>query len=349
MRIKIKGTGSAVPKLRVTNDDLSKLMDTSDEWIKSRTGIGARHLAVEETTTGLAVAAAEEALRDAGVTAEELDLIIAATVTADKFLPNLSCEVQSALGAKNAVAFDLNAACSGFLFALNTVQMYLENGVYKKALVIGAETLSKIMDWNDRSTCVLFGDGAGAAVVAAEDENVDGQPDVTGGRSDAGMMQPDAESKSNKSGILSMVQGSDGARGEVLRCDNRPVNNPFAVNDATLSYVSMNGQEVYKFAVKTVPKVIEKAVDKAGLKVEDIDLFVLHQANLRIIESVAKRLHQPMEKFPTNLEECGNISAASVPILLDNINKHGMICEGKKIVLAGFGAGLTWGATVLTW
>ena len=349
MRIKIKGTGSAVPKLRVTNDDLSKLMDTSDEWIKSRTGIGARHLAVEETTTGLAVAAANDALRDAGVTAEELDLIIAATVTADKFLPNLSCEVQSALGAKNAVAFDLNAACSGFLFALNTVQMYLENGVYKKALVIGAETLSKIMDWNDRSTCVLFGDGAGAAVVAAEDENADGQPDVTGGRSDAGMMQPDAESKSNKSGILSMVQGSDGARGEVLRCDNRPVNNPFAVNDATLSYVSMNGQEVYKFAVKTVPKVIEKAVDKAGLKVEDIDLFVLHQANLRIIESVAKRLHQPMEKFPTNLEECGNISAASVPILLDNINKHGMICEGKKIVLAGFGAGLTWGATVLTW
>ena len=349
MRIKIKGTGSAVPKLRVTNDDLSKLMDTSDEWIKSRTGIGARHLAVEETTTGLAVATANDALRDAGVTAEELDLIIAATVTADKFLPNLSCEVQSALGAKNAVAFDLNAACSGFLFALNTVQMYLENGVYKKALVIGAETLSKIMDWNDRSTCVLFGDGAGAAVVAAEDENVDGQPDVTGGRSDFGRTQPDAESKSNKSGILSMVQGSDGARGEVLRCDNRPVNNPFAVNDATLSYVSMNGQEVYKFAVKTVPKVIEKAVDKAGLKVEDIDLFVLHQANLRIIESVAKRLHQPMEKFPTNLEECGNISAASVPILLDNINKHGMICEGKKIVLAGFGAGLTWGATVLTW
>lgn len=350
MRIKIKGTGSAVPKLRVTNDDLSKLMDTSDEWIKSRTGIGARHLAVEETTTGLAVAAANDALRDAGVTAEELDLIIAATVTADKFLPNLSCEVQSALGAKNAVAFDLNAACSGFLFALNTVQMYLENGVYKKALVIGAETLSKIMDWNDRSTCVLFGDGAGAAVVAAEDDGKeDGKQNNSGGKSDFGRTQPDAESKSNKSGILSMVQGSDGASGEVLRCDNRPVNNPFAVNDATLSYVSMNGQEVYKFAVKTVPKVIEKAVDKAGLKVEDIDLFVLHQANLRIIESVAKRLHQPMEKFPTNLEECGNISAASVPILLDNINKHGMICEGKKIVLAGFGAGLTWGATVLTW
>lgn len=349
MKIKIKGTGSAVPKLRVTNDDLSKLMDTSDEWIRSRTGIGARHLAVEETTTGLAVAAAKEALKDAGMTAEELDLIIAATVTADKFLPNLSCEVQSALGAENAVAFDLNAACSGFLFALNTVQMYLENGIYKKALVIGAETLSKIMDWNDRSTCVLFGDGAGAAVVTAEDENVDGHSAVTSGKSDAGMMQTGAVSRINKSGILSMVQGSDGARGEVLRCDNRPVNNPFVANDSKLSYVSMDGQEVYKFAVKTVPKVIEEAVKKAGLEVEDIDLFVLHQANLRIIESVAKRLHQPMEKFPTNLEECGNISAASVPILLDNINKHGMICEGKKIVLAGFGAGLTWGATVLVW
>lgn len=377
MKIKIKGTGSAVPKLRVTNDDLSKLMDTSDEWIRSRTGIGARHLAVEETTTGLAVAAAKEALKDAEMTAEELDLIIAATVTADKFLPNLSCEVQSALGAKNAVAFDLNAACSGFLFALNTVQMYLENGVYKKALVIGAETLSKIMDWNDRSTCVLFGDGAGAAVVAAEleDENSAGnQDDVVDSEVDCKMVQADdADSEMNckmaqaddadyrtnckamqpgasdKSGILSMVQGSDGARGEVLRCDNRPVNNPFAVNDTKLSYVSMNGQEVYKFAVKTVPKVIEEAVIKAGLEVEDIDLFVLHQANLRIIESVAKRLHQPMEKFPTNLEECGNISAASVPILLDNINKHGMICEDKKIVLAGFGAGLTWGATVLVW
>lgn len=344
MKIKIRGTGSAVPKLRVTNDDLSKLMDTSDEWIRSRTGIGARHLAVEETTTGLAVAAAKEALKDAGMTAEELDLIIAATVTADKFLPNLSCEVQSALGAENAVAFDLNAACSGFLFALNTVQMYLENGIYKKALVIGAETLSKIMDWNDRGTCVLFGDGAGAAVVVAEEE-VENQ-DAADSRTNCKAMQPGA---SDKSGILSMVQGSDGARGEVLRCDNRPVNNPFAVNDTKLSYVSMNGQEVYKFAVKTVPKVIEEAVKKAGLEVEDIDLFVLHQANLRIIESVAKRLHQPMEKFPTNLEECGNISAASVPILLDNINKHGMICEGKKIVLAGFGAGLTWGATVLVW
>lgn len=325
MDIKIKGTGSAVPKLRVTNDDLSRLMDTSDEWIRTRTGIEARHLAVEETTTGLAVEAAGQALENAGLKPEELDIIIAASVTADKLLPNLSCEVQSALGASNAVAFDINAACSGFLFALNTARMYLAGGNYRNALVIGAETLSKIMDWSDRRTCVLFGDGAGAAVVTAE------------------------ESSAEKGGIISMLQGSDGARGMVLNCNNRPVNNPFVKNDASLSYVFMNGQEVYKFAVKTVPEAIREVVEQSGFSMDEIDWFILHQANLRIIESVAKRLHQPMEKFPTNLQECGNISAASVPILLDSVNKRGMIKKGDKIVLAGFGAGLTWGATVLVW
>lgn len=323
MNIKIIGTGSAVPKLRVTNDDLSKMMDTSDEWIKSRTGIEARHIAVEETTTSLAVEASQKALQMAGISAEEVDLIIAATVTPDKFFPNLSCEVQSAIGADKAIAFDISAACSGFLFALDTAERYLRQGGYKKALVMGAETLSKIMDWDDRSTCVLFGDGAGAAVLSAEE--------------------------GEGAGILSMVQGSDGGRGMVLNCSNRPVNNPFVKNDAALSYTSMNGQEVYKFAVKTVPNAITKAVEAAGCSLDEIDLFILHQANYRIIESVAKRLHQPMEKFPTNLQECGNISAASVPILLDNMNNHGRIVEGNKIVLAGFGAGLTWGATVLVW
>ena len=321
MKIKIKGTGSAVPKLRVTNDDLSKLMDTSDEWIRSRTGIGARHLAVEETTTGLAVAAAKEALKDAEMTAEELDLIIAATVTADKFLPNLACEVQSALGAKNAVAFDLNAACSGFLFALNTVQMYLENGVYKKTLVIGAETLSKIMDWNDRSTCVLFGDGAGAAAVTDEGDAFKG-----------------------------FVQGSDGKGGEALDGDNRPVVNPFTDNgkqSALGGYVTMDGPAVYKFAVKTVPKAINELLDEIGWSADDVDVYVLHQANIRIIESVAKRLKQPMDKFPTNLQQCGNISA--VPILLDKVRKDGMIKHEEKIILSGFGAGLTWGACAIEW
>ena len=212
--------------------------------------------------------------------------------------------MQSALGAKNAVAFDLSAACSGFLFSLNTADVYLKSGFCKYALVIGAETLSKIMDWSDRSTCVLFGDGAGAAVLCVEE----------------------ADAAAQQEGILGTVLGSDGAKGMVLRCDNRPVNNPYVKNDTAPSYVSMNGQEVYKFAVKTVPRVIEEAV-----------------------KAVAKRLHQPMEKFPTNLQEYGNISAASVPILLDNVNNHGMIKKGSKIVLAGFGAGLTWGAAVLRW
>lgn len=327
MNIRIKGTGSAVPKKKVTNDDLSKLMDTSDEWIRSRTGIESRHLAVEETTTSLSVEAAEKALKSAGISVEEIDIIVAATVTPDKFFPNLSCEVQSALGAKNAVAFDLSAACSGFIFALDTVTMYLQNGMYKNALIIGAETLSKIMDWNDRSTCVLFGDGAGAAVVCAEESDVADAP----------------------RGVLAMEMGSDGAKGMVLNCSNRPVSNPFVQNDTALDYTSMNGQEVYKFAVRTVPEAIERVLEKAGLKVEDIDLFLLHQANYRIIEGVSKRLKQPMEKFPTNLQEYGNISAASVAILLDNVNNHGMIKSGSKIVLAGFGAGLTWGATVLEW
>ena len=322
MNVKIIGTGSAIPKRRVTNQELSRMMDTSDEWIRTRTGIEARHIAVEETTTGLATEAAKRALAMAETEPEEIDLIIAATVTADKFLPNLSCEVQSALGAKGAVAFDINAACSGFLFALDTAKRYLDGKRYQKALVIGAEILSKIMDWEDRSTCVLFGDGAGAAVLSVCE---------------------------GEEGIRSMVQGSDGARGMVLRCDNRPVNNPFQKNETGHSYVSMNGQEVYKFAVRTVPDAIEKAVEEAGFSMDEIDLFLLHQANYRIIEAVAKRLHQPMEKFPTNLQEYGNISAASVPILLDNVNNHGRIKQGNKNILAGFGAGLTWGATALVW
>lgn len=322
MKVKITGTGSYLPKLRITNEDLSQIVDTSDEWIRSRTGIEARHLCVSETTTGMSTEASEKALKSAGITAEDVDIIIAATVSADKYLPGLACEVQKNLGAGKAVAFDINAACSGFLFALDTAAIYLEHNRWKHALVIGAETLSKMMDWTDRSTCVLFGDGAGAAVLSSVEEE----------------------------GLFSMVQGSDGSRGDVLNCNARVARNPFtAAIDEKTDYVSMNGQEVYKFAVKTVPEAICSAVEKGGLSMDQIDLFLLHQANYRIIESVAKRLGQPMEKFPTNLQECGNISAASVPILLDNVRNHGMLTKGMNIVLAGFGAGLTWGATVLRW
>ena len=347
MDVRIVGTGSAVPKRRVTNEELSEFLDTSDAWIKSRTGIESRHLAVEETTTGMAAEAAKKALADAGILPEQLDLIIAATTTPDRLLPNLACEVQSALGACHAVAFDLSAACSGFLFAMDVAYRYLTGGGGRRALIIGAETLSKIMDWSDRSTCVLFGDGAGAAVLEAQDTAARKVCGTAPGTQEAASGE-DAL-LSGRRGILSTVLGSDGARGMGLRCDNRPVCNPYAHGKEGLPYVSMNGQEVYKFAVKTVPEVIADAVERAGLSMEEIDFFLLHQANYRIIEAVAKRLHQPMEKFPTNLQEYGNISSASVAILLDNVNNHGMIGEGSRIVLAGFGAGLTWGAAVLLW
>lgn len=320
MTIRIMGTGSSLPAKAVSNDDLAKIMDTSDEWIRSRTGIESRHIAVEETTTSMAVDAAEKALADAGIGAEELDLIIVASVSPDKCFPSTACEVQAAIGATNAVAFDLNAACSGFLFGLSVANAYFSSGIYQKALIIGAETLSKMMDWNDRSTCVLFGDGAGAAVV-----------------------------QKSETGLLSIIQGSDGARGSVLTCQNRPVNNPYVKNDTALDYAKMNGQEVYKFAVRTVPNAISEVLENGNTSADEVKYYVLHQANIRIIDAVAKRLSQPVEKFPTNLQKCGNISAGSVPILLDFIHKEGILQRGDKIVLAGFGAGLTWGAALLCW
>ena len=320
MPARIIGTGSALPALLVSNLELEKTVDTTDEWIRSRTGIESRHIAVEETTTSMAIEAAKKALQDAKVFPVELDLIIVGTISPDHYFPSTACEIQSALGAVNATAFDISAACAGFLFGLGIVDAYMKADTVRTALVVGAETLSKMMDWNDRSTCVLFGDGAGAAVV-----------------------------RSDESGIMSMVQGSDGARGNALTCEGRRVNNPYKKNDTSLDYTKMNGQEVYKFAVKTVPKSIEEALLKANVKADDVKYFLLHQANLRIIEAVAKRLGQSIEKFPTNLQECGNISAGSVPVLLDHVNREGMLQKGDTIVLAGFGAGLTWGATVLIW
>lgn len=320
MRTRIIGTGSCLPDTVVTNNDLSKIMDTSNEWISSRTGIRERRLVKEETTTGMSVTAAQRALENAGVSPQEIDLIIVGTITGDYVTPSTACEIQAAIGADKAVAFDINAACSGFMFALHTADAYLRAGIYKTALILGAETLSKIMDWNDRSTCVLFGDGAGAAVVRAD-----------------------------ATGLLAYDQGSDGVRGHVLACRNRQNNNPLVENPADLQYTHMDGQEVYKFAVTTVPASIKKVLAEAELTVEDIDYFALHQANIRIIQSVARRMKAPEEKFPTSLDHCGNISAASVPILLDEINRKGLLKPGMKIVLSGFGAGLTWGSAVIEW
>lgn len=321
MRTRVIGTGSYLPEGIVTNDDLSKIMDTSDEWISSRTGIRERHLAKDETTASMSIEAAKRAMEDAGVTAEEIDLIILGTVSADYITPSCACEVQAGIGAHRAVAFDINAACSGFMFALNIANAYLRAGIYRTALILGAETLSKIIDWNDRSTCVLFGDGAGAAVVRADD-NV---------------------------GLLAFDQGSDGARGMVLAGRNRTNNNPLVETSKELQYVHMDGQEVYKFAVTAVPASLQKVIADAGLTVEDIDYFALHQANIRIIQSVSKRLKVSEDKFPISLEHCGNISAASVPILLDEMNRKGLLKPGMKIAMAGFGGGLTWASAIVEW
>lgn len=320
MTIRIIGTGSALPQKAVTNDELAQYMDTSDEWIKSRTGICKRHIAVEETTESLAFEAGKKALQDAGISPEELDFIIVATLSGDHVTPSVACRVQALLGAKGAVAFDLNGACSGFLFALHTAYAYMNVGIYRTGLIIGAEVLSKLMDWEDRSTCVLFGDGAGAAVV-----------------------------RQDNTGLLAFDQGSDGGRGAVLSCAGRPNQNLFVHNAAEPSYVKMDGQEVYKFAVTTVPASIEKTLERAGLTVQDADWFILHQANLRILHSVAKRLKVSLEKIPVSLDHCGNLSAASVPVLLDEMNRKGLLKRGQRLVLSGFGAGLTWGTCVLEW
>ena len=320
MTARIIGTGSAVPEQIVTNEDLSKIVETSDEWISSRSGIKERRVAKEETTTSLAILAGKRALENAGVTAEEIEVIIVATCTPDYFFPNTACQVQEAIGAKHAVAFDLSAACSGFLFALSTAQAYIKGGIYQKALIIGAETMSKMIDWSDRSTCVLFGDGAGAAVVSAEE-----------------------------TGVLELVQKSDGTGKGVLSCKARETRNLLNHESETKEYLYMEGQPVFKFAVKTVPECVEEILEKAEVKKEEIRYYILHQANSRIIQSVAKRLKEPEEKFPMNLALYGNTSAASIPILLDEMNRNGMLNRRDKLVLSGFGAGLTWGAVLLEW
>lgn len=320
MRAQIIGTGSCLPEKIVTNDFLSTIVDTSDEWVSSRTGIRQRHISVTETTASLSVEAGRRALESAGMKAEELELIVVATCTPDTLVPNTACLVQSELGAVHAVAFDLSAACSGFVFALNMVDAYFQAGVYKNALIIGAETLSRIVDWTDRTTCVLFADGAGAAVVQDSDK-----------------------------GVIASSQGSDGTRGGAIYVKNRENFNPFVPDQKPMDFLYMDGGEVFKFAVKKVPESIQETLQKADLKAEEIDWFLLHQANARINQSIAKKLKISIDKVPMNVDKCGNTSAASVPILLDEVNRKGMLKSGDKVVLAGFGSGLTWGTTVLEW
>ena len=294
---RIIGTGSYVPERIVTNEELAEVVETSDEWIVTRTGIHERRIAETEGTSVLAARAAERALKNANVSAEEVDFILLATSSPDHCFPNGACEVQAAIGAVHAMAFDISAACSGFEIALSTAQAFIQAGVYRTGLIIGADCLSKLTDWSDRATCVLFGDGAGAAVIQADE----------------------------KDGIIHTVMGSDGARGMVLSCLARSEGNFLNGKTPELGYIYMNGQEVFKFAVKK------------------------HQANYRICEAVAKRLKQPLDKVPMNIDKYGNTSGATVPILLDQLNREGKLSRGDKLVLAGFGGGLTWGAVLLTW
>lgn len=321
MAIKIMGTGSALPEKTMTNEDMAQLVDTSDEWIRGRTGIGSRHISTGETVVSLAVQACRRALENAGREAAEVELLLVATCTPEKGIPCAACQVQSELGAAQAVAFDLNAACAGFLFALHTAWAYIEAGIYRNALIVGSEVLSKIIDWTDRSTCVLFGDGAGAVWVE----------------------------RSEQGGIRGFVQHSDGNKGAVLQCDGRELHNPFVSVQAQVPYVRMDGREVFAFAVRQVPACIQEVLEQTGLTARDVDLYVLHQANKRIIEGICKRLGAEPERFPMNLDRVGNMSSAAIPVLLDELNREGRLKEGMILVLSGFGAGLTYGACVLEW
>lgn len=315
----ICGTGSYIPSYTMDNNDIAKLVETSDEWIRERTGVARRHIAKHETTVFMASEAGKRALENAGIEAEEIDLILVATISSDVILPCTACEVQRELGAIHATCFDIGgAACTGFVIAYNTAVAYLTGGIYRTALVIGSESLSNLTNWDDRGTCILFGDGAGAAVVSTD-----------------------------KKICYFPVTHSEGAKGTALTCSSRCQGGKGLPEEKY--FIKMDGQEVFKFAVKRVPEVIREVLGLNGLAQEDVALYILHQANRRIVEAVAKRLDEPIEKFPMNLEEYGNTSSASIPILLDELNREGMLRRGQRLVLVGFGAGLTWGAAVTEW
>lgn len=319
---KIYGTGSYVPSFIMDNDALSRIVETNDAWIRERTGIVRRHIAKTETAASMAVEAAKRALEQSGIAPEEIDLILVSTCSSETILPCTACEVQREIGAVNACGFDLNSACTGFLYALNTAQAYMRSGFCHTALVIGAESMSNLVDWTDRGTCILFGDGAGAVILRAGEE--------TGTEYYA-------------------VSHSDGSSAEALTCLSRHRKDWSRENEDPDSYMHMDGQGVFKFAVRKVPQVIKEVLEVSGLTAEEIDYFILHQANRRIVEAVARRMNTEIEKFPMNLDEYGNTSSASIPILLDEMNRDGRLKRGQKLVLSGFGAGLSWGAGIMEW
>lgn len=321
----IIGTGKYVPEKILTNSDLEKMVDTNDEWIVSRTGIKERHIAApDQATSDLAYEAAIKALESAGMTGRDLDLIIVATITPDSSFPSTACILQDKLGAKGAAAFDLSAACSGFVYGLASATSFIQSGMYNNALVIGADCLSRITDYTDRNTSVLFGDGAGAVVVG----------EVPEGR-----------------GFKAFDLGAEGAGGSLLQMEGGGSRLPATAEtvENKKHYINMNGREVFKFAVRVMGTATIEVLRKAGMERTDVDLFVPHQANIRIIQSAMQRLELPEEKVVVNVDKYANTSAASIPLALVEAAEEGRMKAGDTVLMVGFGGGLTWGASVLVW
>ena len=318
----IAGTGAYVPSLAVTNDDISELVETNDEWIMKRTGIRERRISQGEDTSDMASKAALCALERADVDPRDVDLIIVATISPDMFIPSVACLVQSKIGADDAACFDINVACSGFVYAMEIAQSMMKSMNYKNALIIGSETLSKVINWKDRSTCILFGDGAGAAVLKRTEEP----------------------------GIMKSYLKSEGKKGDALTIGAADFNTPFSKESVERDrHIYMNGGDVLKFAVNALADSVNKVLDETGLSMDDIKYIVPHQANVRIIQSAAKKLHTDLDKFYINLERYGNTSSASVPIALNEMYEKGMLKKGDKFILVAFGGGLTYAATMIEW
>jgi len=325
LRAKITGTGAYVPENILTNFDLEKMVETTDEWITERTGIKERRIVdKDQTASALAFEASKKALQSAGIKAKDLDIIIVATVTGDMVVPATACILQDKLGAKKAAAFDLSAACSGFLYGLSIADNFIRSGTYKKILLVGTEVLSKFTDWQDRSTCVLFGDGAGAAVIEPEES----------GR-----------------GIMSVHLSSDGSLWDLLCLPGGGSKYPASKESLQerLHYLKMRGNETFKVAVRTMERLAMEALKENKLKPSQLALFIPHQANLRIIQATAQRLGLPMDRVLVNLDKYGNTSAASIPIALDEAVRTHRIQDGDYILLVAFGGGLTWGAALIRW
>lgn len=320
--VKIVGTGSYVPQNVVTNDDLTKIVDTNDEWISSRTGIKQRRITIDENTSDLAYKAALKALQNSNEKVEDIDLIICATSSPDFLTPSTACIIQSKLGAKNAVAFDISAACTGLIYGMIIAQQFIKTKMHNTILVIGSETLSKILNWEDRSTCVLFGDGASAVILKSSEE---------------------------ENSFLSTHWEADGTKWNYLQCPSSKIIDIYSPQYESQNFISMLGSDVFKFAVKSFIKGVKTVLDKSNCSKDDIKYIIPHQANMRIINYAAKVLKMPMDKFYTNLDKYGNTSAASIGIALDEVVDKGLLNKGDKLILVAFGAGMTSGAILLEW